>query len=254
MPTPFMHLQLSESLRSQIVDAGGGAAAVLPSSSYWPDFYLGSVAPDYQTICGIPRKKTHFYGMPPEERCEGPRMLIARYPQLSPGSELDPKPAAFLSGYLVHVFLDLKWHFDVVLPFFVDNALYENPHEAYLAHLILLAYLDRLALQSLPDSARSDLASSTPDYKLPFAEDEDLRLWRDFLKAQLEPGATTKTVEIFSERLQMTSHEFAAKLNDQDWMDRELFSKVPVSDASRILADSTVECLDLISSYWDGRL
>ena len=58
----------------------------------WPAFYMGSVAPDYQTICGIPRADTHFYRMPPQSRDEAGHQLLAQYADLCtrPGNHAPP--------------------------------------------------------------------------------------------------------------------------------------------------------------------
>ncbi len=250
-----MHLQASEGLRSLALrrpDMDGRVLEMLDAA--WPAFYFGSVAPDYQTICGIPRPETHFYTMPPESRCQGWRNMIAQFPQLYPGSTLDPDQAAFMAAFLVHLRLDLDWHFDVVLPYFANSALIEDPRQGYLLHVMLLAYLDNLAYQSLPDTAPAALAAVEVSHWLPFAGDEELTAWRDFLLEQMSPQAVTRTVQIFARRLRMTPDEFAAKLNNPEWMNKELFSRIPVSRIQRQLNNLLAESLDLVDAYWNGRL
>lgn len=255
MPTPFMHLWLSEELRlhalSKEENDGRLPEALLGA---WPAFYLGSVAPDYQTICGIPRAETHFYTMPPESIAQGWRNFLAAYPELYPGRSLAAEQGAFIAAYLMHLHLDLLWHFDVVLPYFANTELVGDFRNGYLLHLVYLTAVDQLALGSLPDSAQGDLAAAEYDRWLPFASNDEMLAWRDFLQRQMGPDALTQTIEIFAARLQMTPDEFGAKLNDPDWMDRELYSLIPVAKIERHLLDSIPGCYDLVEAYWNGRI
>ncbi|MFL7839951.1 MAG: zinc dependent phospholipase C family protein [Candidatus Promineifilaceae bacterium] len=255
MPTPFMHLQLSDALHalaSQQQDMDAGLQIAL--AEYWSAFYLGSVAPDYQTICGIPRIETHFYKNPPESEDVAQRNMLAMYPQLYPGQSLDPQQAMFVAAYLGHLQIDLIWHFDVVLPYFMNNSDLEDHHQAYLVHLTLLTYLDNLAFQALPNKAVDVLSAADYDHWLPFVEVEQMNAWRDFLVEQMAPGRTTQTVQIFAHRLRMTTDEFNAKLGDPDWMNEELFSHIPVAAIQQRLQESVPESLAFIEAYWHGRL
>jgi hypothetical protein len=123
-----------------------------------------------------------------------------------------------------------------------------------LLHLILLACLDRLALETLPASAAQTLAQAHPRRWLPFATDEDLRQWRDFLVPQLRRGAVTRTVEIYAARLGMPPSAFAAKLEDGVWLRSHLFSQVPVSSVQTILMDAVPPTIQLVQNYCEGRL
>lgn len=249
-----MHLQLSDELLSLALSRETLDGRLLTAlEEAWPAFYLGSVAPDYQTICGIPRAETHFYAMPPESRSQGRQALLAQYPQLVPGRSLDPGQAVFMAAYLVHLQLDLHWHFEVVLPYFANSAVAGDLRQGYLRHLTLLTYLDQLAFQSLPDTAPAVLAAAEYDHWLPFAAEDQLGAWRGLLLEQMAPDAATRTVQIFAGRLRMTPEEFSAKLNDPDWMNRELFSLIPVAKIQNQLIESVSESLDLVEAYWFGR-
>jgi hypothetical protein len=255
MPTPFMHLQLSEALRSLALNRrefDGRSQLVFWQN--WPALYLGCVAPDFQTICGIPRAKTHFYSMPPDSKSAAMENMLAAYPQLNPGQSLQPDQAGFIAGYLVHLQLDLIWHFDVVMPYFVNSPISGDQRHAYLLHVLLLTYLDNLAFSSLPHAAPDMLAAAPYKDWLPFAKDDQVIAWRDFLLEQMRPGGATQTIQIFAGRLRMTQDEFSAKLDDPDWMDEELFSRIPVAAIQQRLQDSVSESLDLIYAYWTGQL
>lgn len=254
MPTPFMHLQVSEALRELAAaapDPGGGLEVIFKAQ--WPAFYLGSIAPDYQTICGIPRAETHFYGMPPESRQQGRRALLARYPELYPGAAIPAAQAAFVAAYLVHLRMDLDWHFDVILPYFAGETVAADMRQRYLVHLILLSHLDDLALAALPRTAAGDLTAAGGSQWLPFIDPASLFSWREYLVEQLLPGGKSRTVEIFAGRLHMAPQEFAAKLNDREWMSNKLYSKLPVPDIQRFLGHAIPGYLRLIEDYWAGR-
>ena len=248
-----MHLRVSEELNALAAnrpDLDGRLRDVLRDQ--WPAFYLGSVAPDFQSLVGLPRAATHFYKMPPQTRDQSLRTMRAQYPELWPGRDQRPDQAVFVAAYLVHLQLDLNWHFDVVVPFFANTPLALDPYNGYLVHLILLTYLDHIAREALPASGAATLAAATPDHWLPFATDQHLAAWRDFLVQQLQPGAMTQTEQIYAERLRMTPEEFAAKLHDPDWMREELFSRVPVSSVQQQIQTAVPDCLDLIEAYWHG--
>lgn len=250
-----MHLHFSESMRTRALDERIPSGR-LPETfiTSWPAFYLGSVAPDYQTICGVPRYVTHFYKMPPLSESQGWRNFLGQYPELYPGNRLDSDQAAFIAAYLVHLYLDLKWHLDVVMPYFADMSIVGDMNHGYLLHLAFLTYLDNLAFHALANTAEADLSAADYDHWLPFASNEDINNWRQLLMQQLTAGGALQTVEIFAERLRMTPAEFGAKLNDPDWMGRELFSRIPAADIERRLRESIDVCLDLVEAYYCGRL
>jgi hypothetical protein len=249
-----MHLQLAEAMRLRVRNRPRmvGRQLLLDGANL-PAFYLGSVAPDYQTICGMARARTHFYKMPPHALWQGPRAMLAAHPYLVPGAELESRQAAFVAAYLVHLYLDLKWYFEVVDPYFARSDQFAAREQAYLAHVSLLTYLDHLALASLPRDASGILAKARVAEALPVEDQDALVQWQAYLVQQLRPGMATQTVAIFAGRLQMTPQAFAAKLEDRDWMNDELFSKVPVSDIQRLLEESVTDCLDLVAAYWSGR-
>ena len=145
------------------------------------------------------------------------------------------------------------WHFDVVLPYFANSTVVEEMSERYLLHLALLTYLDNAAFQALPAAAYASLGTAATVYALPFADEEQLARWQAYLLQQMAPAGRSETIAIFAARLRMTPEEFAAKLHDPDWMDRELFARIPVSKIQKQLDAAVSRSLDLVSAYWNGR-
>jgi hypothetical protein len=246
MPTPFMHLQVAEQIRQ---DDGLSADLQVRISKYMPAFYLGHIAPDVQSISGAARAETHFYDLPPRVGHEAHLEMMARYPELARASALGLEHAVFIAAYCAHLMLDLRWYREVLIPFFVQPADWGDLRQRFLVHNILLTFLDQLAVESLPKSARETLVSSNSDHWLPFVKDADLHLWRDKLVEQLPPGGSLLTTRIYAARLSMSPAEFAAHLHEPAWMEEQVFGKVPVDFIEAMLTSAVAESVELISDY-----
>lgn len=242
-----MHLHIAELIRAKVGENGRLASAL---SASWPAFYLGSVAPDCQELAGISREATHFYGLPPEPgNLAYPRML-AQYPQLADGAVLPPEQATFVAAYSVHLMYDLIWFREVLLPYFVNAPQWtEAFEERRMVHQILLTYLDKLAYESLPETAVTTLSAAVPNHWLPFASDEVLCQWQKGLVAQLEPAGELETINVYAGRLGITPAEFAANLDSPEWMDAHVFSNVPVMEIQQKLETAVIDSIALISHY-----
>lgn len=245
MPTPFMHLQTAEKILAAVPN--GRFRTLL--TQQWPAFYLGSVAPDYQTICDVPREVSHFYTFPPDPAIQAHAELLAKHPELVQVVNLPPEQSVFVAAYMAHLMLDLVWFWEIVLPFFVQAGKWGSRETRQLVHFILLTHLDTLALESLPQTAVSTLAAAHPQHWLPFAADDHLIRWRDMLVEQLHPGAPIQTVEIYAGRMGMTSAEFATHLHDPAWMQEHLFDNIPVDKVQAVLETAVPRSIDLITNY-----
>ncbi len=253
MPTPFMHMRVAEQLAGLAREPGGAAselAALLRAQ--WPAFVLGNIAPDYQALCGVRRSATHFYHLPPSSRGEAVHNLLLSYPELANPRKLPAAQSAFLTGYLAHLALDLIWHFDVVAPYFLESPQIPGPREGHVIHLVLLAFLDMEARQELQPQVGAALRAAEPDRWADFAPDPELSAWRDYVAAQLEAGAVSRTAEIYAARLHMEPEAFAGKLADGPWRREELFGRVPVSAVQERLQTAVPDCLELVTAYVRG--
>jgi hypothetical protein len=246
MPTPFMHLQIAERIWAQ-PNLETAVRELLARE--WPAFYLGSVAPDYQTICDIPRERTHFYELPPDPLAEAHAVMLARHPELADLAELSPAQAVFIAAYSAHLMLDLRWYREVLAPLFIQSPHWQDHRQRFIIHNVLLTYLDKIALETLPADAAVTLAAAEPQAWLPFAEDGDLLRWRDILVAQLQPGASILTVAIYAQRLNLSPAEFAARLEDPIWMNEQLFNRVPVAQVQELLDTAVPQSVSLITEY-----
>ncbi len=253
MPSPFTHLHIAEKIRielNQIEDKNERSAYIFRDG--WPSFCLGSVAPDFQIISGQPREVTHFYRLPPQPDNQAYPRMFSTYPQLAFVDQLSIEHSAFVAAYAAHLLLDLIWFREILIPYFHDAPHLGEIENRRLVHLILLTYIDQIALDQLPFDMAETLAESRPHDWLPFASDENLIQWRQFLIAQLQPGGISETVRIYAGRLQMTPEGFADKLNDEGWMQDHLFSKIPVQKVLAIVYSAIPKSVDLIIKYVNG--
>lgn len=249
MPTPFMHLQMAEKIRATAAEreyANGFLVSRLADA--WPAFYFGSVAPDYQSICDVPREVSHFYGLPPQPDNQAWPRMLAQYPQLTAAS-LPDEQKMFVAAYCAHLMLDLVWFREVLVPYFFASSRIGDVPQRWLVHHILLTYLDKLAFESLPPTAVDVLAAAHPHGWLPFARDADLIAWQALLVDQLQPGAMIRTVEIYAERLKMSPAAFAASLEDPEWMQHNVFDKLPVPEVQARLETAVDDSIDVILRY-----
>lgn len=246
MPTPFMHLQIAERILR-------GNRLNTPTQDViardLPAFYLGNVAPDYQTICDIPREETHFYYLPPGSKDNACRTMLKRYPELSEAALLSASQATFVAGYCAHLMLDLRWYFEILVPFFLGQGEWTDHRHRFIVHNTLLTYLDKRAFDSLPETAADTMEMAKPNGWLPFASDAELRSWREYLAGQLVPGANLQTIEIYAGRLSMSTEEFAANLDRPVWMEEQVFSKVPLQTILLFLDSAVRDSVDLITNY-----
>lgn len=239
-----MHLHIAEMIRAQ-AGRNGRFASTLTAS--WPAFYLGSVAPDCQEIAEVSREATHFYGIPPQPDNQAYPRMLAEYSSLGDGAALPPAQAMFVAAYSAHLMVDLVWFRDVLMPYFVNTTNWAAAfEERRMVHHIVLTYLDKLAYESLPETAVTTLSSAHPNHWLPFISDDALCQWRNQLVIQLEPTGELETINVYASRLGITPAEFAANLDNPDWMEAHVFQNVPVGEIQAKLETAVTDSIILI--------
>lgn len=249
MPTPFMHLDVAEQVR---VNPGLDSRVRHILESHWSAFYLGSVAPDFQSVCQLDRRVTHFYDIPQSgDVTEAYQQMWQQYPALASPAGMPQTQAVFIAGYCAHLLLDLCWYWHVLWPKFLNADDWPaDRRQRFLVHNILLTYLDKLAFEALPTPAGQILAAAQPITWLPFADDQCLVRWRDLLTPQLQPGANLETIDIYAKRLRMSSHDFANHLADPAWMMAEVFNKVSLDHVQTVLADGAEQTVQFLNQYF----
>lgn len=246
MPTPFMHLQIAERILHD--DALGQQIGQMIHRHY-SAFYFGNIAPDYQTICNVPRATTHFYDLPPGNEDRAYPEMLASFPELAKPLTMKRDQAVFVAAYCAHLMLDLRWYHEVLIPFFVESQQWKSHHQRFVVHNTLLTYLDRHAVSVLPAAAGNTLSEANPKGWLPFAQDWQLTEWRDLLVAQLRPGTPLRTIEIYADRLLLTQEEFAGNLDKPEWMDENLFTKVPIERVQETMTSAVAESVGIINNF-----
>jgi hypothetical protein len=252
MPTPFMHLQLVERLRQRLSLSVAGELATLSRllAVEWGAFYLGSVAPDFQAICHVPREATHFYPIPPAPGDEGAfGRLLAQYPQFTAVDKLPPAQAVFMAGYGAHLLYDLLWDGAILTPLFRLGA-WDEVRERFMGYNSLLTYLDKKSWEGLPPTAVDTLHQWVmPEGMLPFATAVQMWNWQTLLVEQLQPGASLRTIEIYAGRMGVSESQFAAQLADEAWMGQKVFQHLP-PDLVAVTMDTAVDkSITLLQTY-----
>lgn len=220
---------------------------------HWGAFCLGNITPDFQQICDIRRRTTHFYATPPDigDHDAFDRML-AQYPTLSKPETLRVDLAVFLAGYGAHLLYDLVWFHNIVRVFVGGE--WGDKSSRFVAHNSLLAYEDQLSLEHLPERLGELLSEIDPAGWLPFAPDDCLVAWQKLIADQLMPGADVQTLKIFSGRMGLTPAEFGARLTDQTWLQTEIFDHVSQALISQVLETSISMSIRQTQSYLEPLL
>ena len=253
MPTPFTHLHVAEQILLAVAGNGRSPLAEILAAE-WPAFYLGSVAPDVQAVSGMPRTQTHFYKIPPDPDNQAYPRMLAAYPELADVTAMPLAQAVFVAGYSAHLLLDLVWFRQILLPYFAEAPALGDRNHRSLLHHALLTYLDKEAYLALPETAVSTLAAAQPIHWLPFVTDADLLSWRDLLVTQLQPGADLQTVAIYAARLRMPSADFAALLDNPDWVGTDLFGAAPIAEVHARFDTAVTASVQLIETYLEPLL
>jgi hypothetical protein len=226
MPTPFYHLSLAEdllhhpALPEQVCQFLDASRCV---------FLFGNTAPDVQVVSGQPRQLTHFFNLPIQ--ADDPpawELFLSDHPNLADARQLPSPQAIFLAGYLCHLQADWMWVKEIFAPAFGPHCSWGTFSERLYLHNILRAYLDKQILPELRPGMDACLSQVEPESWLPFVEDHHLIEWRNLLFPQLQPDATTQTVEVFSSRQGISAPEFYALLGSEERMQLEVFEHLPL--------------------------
>lgn len=245
MPTPFNHLALAEAVRN---DPRLPATTRRFLDQSRPAFLLGNTAPDYVSLAGRPRAESHLFEVPMADRRPAHRILFARHPDLGDARRLNPDQAAFLAGYIAHLWIDQAWIAYIFEPAFGPSVGRGTFDERLLDHNLLRAALDQEDLIRLPSDVGAALRQAEPRGWLPFTSDESLRRWRDDLASQLGPGGRPSSVEVFAARHGIEPRAFAARLSS---LEAGPVRPARLEAFRRLAAD---RALALTDAYLDRRL
>lgn len=249
MPTPVQHLVIANTILEH-PDLPDRIRALL--NEHRAAFMLGNTAPDVQTISGQTREATHFFDVPFSSNQPAHEALFELYPHLQHTSRLSPDHAAFMTGYISHLLLDVLWVRDIFLPAFGPDATWSNFRERLFFHNVLRAWCDRQDQARLIAETGAHLAEAQPEQWLPFTADRYLESWRDLLATQLAPGGVVRTVEVFAERGKVSPQHFERILSSPQNMEDLIFCHIPLSGVEAFNQSGLVETLALIQTYLNG--
>jgi len=154
--------------------------------------------------------------------------VLSEHPQLANPQGLPAQHRSFLAGYLCHLQADWMWVKEIFAPIFGPKCTWGGFKERLYLHNVLRAYLDRDILPKLQPGLDTCLRQVNPDHFLPFVADSALIKWRDLLCPQLQEGATSQTVQVFSSRQGIPAPEFQTLLASKDRLQREIFNRIPL--------------------------
>jgi hypothetical protein len=251
VPTPFSHIALCE----QVL-----ASPELPAASrrilarQRAAFLFGSTAPDAGGLAGLQRAATHFFEVPLRNRRPAHLRLLAQHPVLARPHQCPADQAAFLAGYLSHLWLDQLWISIVFQPAFGQPPFGTGFHQRLVEHNLLRAHLDRLDQTALPARLDDLLLQAEPKHWLPFLTDGDLIAWRDHLAEQVSANGRIRTLEVFADRLGLSTEAFARQLDTPAVIDRILAERLPAGTLDRFRSWSLAGALELVGYYLDDRI
>ena len=247
MPTPIQHLVIAEQL---LRDAALPSALRDRLSEQRGAFLFGNTAPDVQVVSNQTREATHFFQIPFIRTPQPQQTLFRTHPALAQARSLPAAHAAFVAGYICHLWLDIIWVRDIYLPAFGPFARWDTMRDRLLFHNILRAWCDQNDQRQLANDTGLALATAQPHKWLPFTADYYLRQWRDLLAAQFQPGATIRTVEVFAERNKVPPDYFRHVLSTSEAMDAHIFSHASREKIEAFYQAGHDEMAELIVEYF----
>jgi len=249
MPTPIQHLVIANDV---LADPALPPVARQVLTAQRGAFLFGTIAPDVQTVSGQTREATHFFTLPLTDAQPAHQLLFAAHPALAHAHSLPPAQAAYIAGYVSHLALDELWIAQVFAPYFGPEAEWDTFRERLLIHNVLRTWLDQRDQSRLGEDVSETLAQVEPRGWLPFVSDLHLSLWRDEITAELAPGATIRTAEVFAERLHVPPAEIHRMLESPTELQRRVLVHVPPGCVDRFYADARTVSVRLIAEYLGG--
>ncbi len=247
MPTPATHLALAQEMLRR--DDLSPAARRLLEGQHGP-FLLGHTAPDVKTISGQKREVSHFYTIPRTCDRRAYRALFDAHPKLACAGRLSSSRAAFVAGYVAHLWLDELWLEEVFRRHFLRD--WGLLRDRLFLHNVLRTWLDGYDQARLEGTVVQDLQQAEPDNWLPFVEDEHLRTWRDWLIEQLAPGQTMETAAVLAERMGVRAADIEAVVQSPEQMERQVFRHFPRSAMRSFRERGYKDSVNIVDWYLGG--
>lgn len=252
MPTPFMHLDYAERMLVH-PELSDPVREVFKDNL--PLFYLGSVVADINNISDVARSTTHFHSLPltKDQFPVGAERMMLNYPQLNSAEKLSIPEAVYVAGYAVHLLMDMVWLRRIIVKFFVYNEAWEDVDRTrrFLGSTLLLAYLTDESLKVLPPNAWNVLDSAEPPPTIiPWLPLDAVIDWQAVVASQIKPGGKIQTDEIYGKRMGVTPQQFRGYLEDDQWLEEELFSRVSLKGVKEVLQSGIDDSVKFLNQYF----
>ena len=224
MPTPFYHIVIAEEI---LEDSRLNTPVQDLLADFFSAFLFGNVAPDVQAISRYTREDTHFFSIDNVGNNVAYKAMLSKHKELSNTRLLSPVRSAFVAGYLAHLLLDQAWIVEVFNPVFGKKVNWGKFRERLFLHNVLRTFLDQREYDHLPSDIgqRFSLNLSSTRW-LSFVDNKDLYRWYQFLSEQLADGLSSRTVEVFADRMGLKPEDFEAILLDDDVMEKKIFARI----------------------------
>jgi hypothetical protein len=180
--------------------------------------------------------------------------MLQTWPSLARPLELPPEQAAFVAGYIAHLWFDEFWHRRIILPYYLTRDRWGTHQHRFRVYHILLGYLDVRDKEELDGAVGATMQGTEPAGWLPFISDANLVAWRDFVAGQLLPGGVSRTVAILARRARMEAVEFLELVSNEDRMDDEVFVRTPRTAVEQAYADGVPGSAKAVTRYLQGDL
>lgn len=179
--------------------------------------------------------------------------MLERHPELAKPTRMDPDHAAFVAGYMVHLWLDQLWIRGIFQPYFASIKALGKFRQRLIEHNLLRAHLDRLDRPRLPSDLHEVLARVEPKDWLTFAPDRQIVNWRDHLTSQLAPDGHYRTEEVFAHRLGISAQKFKRQLDSEAHMSYILRKVMPDNALSEFRRCGLAHMAELLHYYMEDR-
>ncbi|MBC7810608.1 MAG: hypothetical protein H7175_05645 [Burkholderiales bacterium] len=243
MPTPFTHLLTAQHL---LHDPCLPEAARAFLASEKGAFLLGNIAADARVDSGQTREATHFYAYDGPISRETWRVMLERHPSLKTPTTSEQR--AFIAGYVAHLSMDEVWTLDMLSPQFGRGEWGSSSHFRFVMLHVLLIHIDERDLSGIERWQTETLREAAPDVWLPFMTDATLCQWRDFIAAQLEPGAS-QTLAVLGGRVGMIPEELRAILDSPERMRDDLWANIAPETLTQVEQEMYIHARDQLAIY-----
>jgi hypothetical protein len=219
MPTPFTHLRITEKLA---VDPQVPSVLRAMFQDERPAFLLGGIVADQKAFAGADRQVTHFYRYDKPMPDNPWREMFRKHPKLLQAQS--DAHRAFMAAYVAHLAVDEYWSRYMLKPHFANGVWGEDLRWRFYVLHMLLVWMDERDEEALNQDTIGQLLQCQPNDWLPFMADGQICSWRDFIADQLQ--GTSQTVSIFAERIGTTVQDFRAMMDDEAWMQENLWQHI----------------------------